>query len=125
MSWLLLLAAQTRRWASHTAGAHWCRSPLWMALAFLLVACGQAVAAAPLEPATFAPVVPATTSLAASASATPPLDNSATHQAVTPVPSNQPQTATVAASQAKFAAQAGPSTLAPLAPTATPSAQIK
>jgi polyisoprenyl-teichoic acid--peptidoglycan teichoic acid transferase len=96
-----------------------------MALVLLLAACGQAVAAAPLEPATSAPAARATLVLAAAASATPLLELTASAVAVTPVPSGTLNTPTVAPSPAWFAVQAGASATATLLATATPTAQIK
>src|SRR5712692_5679944 len=127
MKWLLSLATRRRRWASQTARV-WCfRSPLWMALALLLAACGQAVAAAPIGTTVLGAGDPVTPTILAPATA------NATHLAEvtpsrpppTPLASDPPDTATPEPSQAVLANQAGPSATAAIAATATPTAQAK
>src|SRR5438067_9488168 len=127
MALLLLLAARTLRWASLLTGARCCRSPLWLTLALLLVACGQTVAAAPLEPNTPAPAKRPTSVLLSTASTTAQLAMTAARVAATPQPSAVAATATVtvAPSQVRFAPVADPSGTTTLPPTATPTAQLK
>ncbi len=119
----LLLAARRRRWAPRPAGAHGCRSRLWLALAVLLVACGQAAAAAPLQPVTSAPADGKASVLLATASATARQQRTAAALTVTPIPSAVPNTATVAPSQVRSAPIASPSAALPA--TATPTAELK
>src|SRR5258708_38820793 len=123
MTLQLLLAARRRRWAPRPAGAHGCRSRLWLALAVLLVACGQAAAAAPLQPVTSAPADGKASVLLATASATARQQRTAAALTVTPIPSAVPNTATVAPSQVRSAPIASPSAALPA--TATPTAELK
>jgi LCP family protein required for cell wall assembly len=98
-----------------------------MALALLLAACGQAVAAAPIGTTVLGAGDPVTPTILAPATA------SATHLAEvtpsrpppTPLASDPPDTATPEPSQAVLAHQAGPSATATIAATATPTAQAK
>jgi len=123
----LLLAARTRRWARHTAGAPCCRSPIWMALVVFLTACGRAVAAAPLDPGTSVPAAVVTPTLAPTATSRPAL--TATAPFVTSAPSALPVTARPSqsgvASPASVTAAASTTAAATLAATATPTAQVK
>ena len=124
MTSLLALAARAPRRASRTAGELLSRSPLWAALAFFLVACGQAVAAAPAATATFSAVVAAIPA----ASATVPAASQVSPLPPTAQPTVPPATVpppTVAASQASHAAVLAPTATAPAPPTATPTAQTK
>ena len=123
------LAAQWRRWASHLEGAMSGRTPWWMGLAVLLVACGQAVAAAPPGTAGISTGHPATPTRPALASPTRPPNTEpagATPAAtLTPLgPANTPTPSPVLP-QALVASPAGPTDPAPLPATATPTAQIK
>ena len=101
------------------AGEFFSRSPLWAALALFLVACGQAVAAAPIVTAAFSAGVHAVPA----ASATLPPPNTPSPITPTPLPSDPPPTAV--ASQASLAVPLGPTASATQLPTATPTAQTK
>src|SRR6059036_2286329 len=116
MTWLLALAARPPRRASRTVGEFLSRYPLWAALALFLVACGQAVAAAPVPTAT---IIAGVYPMPAGSATLPPADTPSL-PAPTVLPSNPP--ATVAPRQTSQSVAPGPTASATRLPTTTPTA---